>query len=74
MQLLSLLVVGLAWANRLLDEHVVNAGFDESCRRLTEGGTLMSRLQGGRVQSYLRLIGLALAMLALFLIWGCHAP
>ena len=73
-QLLSLLVVGLAWANRLLDEHVVNAGFDESCRRLTEGGTLMSRLQGGRVQSYLRLIGLALAMLALFLIWGCHAP
>ena len=71
---LSLLVVGLAWLNRFLDEYVVNPGFDEGCRRLTKGGTLMSRLQGGRVQTYLRLIGGALAVLVLFLIWGCRAP
>jgi len=73
-QLLSLLMVGLAWLNHLLDEYVVNSGFDEVCRRLTRGGSLMSRLQGGRVQSYLRLIGLALTVLVLFLIWGCRAP
>ena len=72
-QLLSLLVVGFAWLNRSLDEHVVNPGFDEACRRLTRGGTLMSRLEGGQVQTYLRLIGVALAVLVLFLIWGCRA-
>ena len=72
-QLLSLLVVGFAWLNRSLDEYVVNPGFDEGCRRLTKGGTLMSRLQGGQVQTYLRLIGVALAVLVLFLIWGCRA-
>jgi NADH-quinone oxidoreductase subunit L len=72
-QLLSLLVVGFAWLNRSLDEYVVNPGFDEGCRRLTKGGTLMSRLQGGQVQTYLRLIGVALAALVLFLIWGCRA-
>jgi NADH-quinone oxidoreductase subunit L len=73
-QALSLLVVGFAWLNRSLDDYVVNPGFDEGCRRLTKGGALMSRLQGGRVQSYLRLIGVALAVLVLFLLWGCRAP
>ena len=71
-QMLSLVVVGFAWLNRLFDEYVVNPGFDEGCRRLTRGGTLMSRLQGGRVQTYLRLIGVALTVLVLFLIWGCR--
>jgi NADH-quinone oxidoreductase subunit L len=72
-QLFSLLVVGFAWLNRSFDEYVVNPGFDEGCRRLTRCGTLMSRLQSGHVQSYLRLIGVALAVLVLFLIWGCRA-
>jgi NADH-quinone oxidoreductase subunit L len=71
-QVFALLVVGLGWFNHLLDEHVVNSSFDEGCRRLTKGGTLMSRLQNGRVQDYLRLIGVALTALALFLIWGCR--
>ena len=72
-QLLSLAVVGLSWLNRAFDEYVVNLGFDESCRGLTEGGTLMSRLQNGRVQNYLRVIGVALAVLVLLLVWGCRA-
>ena len=33
----------------------------------------MSRLQSGRVQSYLRVIGVALVVLVLLLIWGCRA-
>ena len=70
-QMFSLLAVGFGWLNRVLDDHVVNAGFDEGCRRLSRGGTLMSRLQSGRVQNYLRVIGVALTALALFLIWGC---
>jgi NADH-quinone oxidoreductase subunit L len=72
-QSLSLVVVGFAWLNRFLDEYVVNPGFDESWRRLTKGGTLLSRLQGGRIQTYLRLVGVALTVLVLLLIWGCRA-
>jgi NADH-quinone oxidoreductase subunit L len=72
-QLISLLALGLAWLNHLLDVYVVNSGFDEGCRRLVKGGALMSRLQCGRVQRYLRLIGVALIVLVLVLIWGCRA-
>jgi len=72
-QVVSLLGVGLAWVNRSLDEYVVNPGFDEGCRGLTRGGKLMSRLQSGQVQTYLRFIGLGLAVLVLLLIWGCRA-
>jgi NADH-quinone oxidoreductase subunit L len=72
-QLVSLLVVGLAWLDHWLDVYVVNLGFDEGCRRLTKGGMLLSLLQCGRVQRYLRLIGVALTVLVLVLIWGCRA-
>ena len=72
-QLVSYAVVGLSWLNRVFDEYVVNLGFDRGCRGLTEGGGLMSRLQGGGVQGYLRVIGVALGVLVLLLLWGCHA-
>jgi NADH-quinone oxidoreductase subunit L len=71
--LASYAVVGLSWLNRLFDEYVVNLGFDRSCRGLREGGTGLSGLQSGRVQSYLRVIGVGLAVLVLLLMWGCHA-
>ena len=45
-------------------------GFDEACQGLSQGGRLMSLLQDGRVQHYLRLIGVGLAVLTLFLVWG----
>ncbi|HWH68823.1 MAG TPA: NADH-quinone oxidoreductase subunit L [Candidatus Sulfotelmatobacter sp.] len=70
---LSSLVVGLGWLSRFFDEYVVNFGFDAACRRLTRGGKWTSRLQDGRVQAYLRVIGVALTVLVLFLIWGCRA-
>jgi len=71
-QLLALLVVGLAWMNRFLDQYGLDEGFDESCRGVTRGGTLLSRLQAGQVHSYLRVIGIALTVLGLLLIWGCR--
>lgn len=70
---LSGLVVGFSWVNRVLDEQVVNRGFDETCRGISGGGGLLSRFQNGRVQSYLRVLGLALAVLVLLLLWGCGA-
>ena len=66
------ITVGLSWLNRLFDEYVVNLGFDQVCRRLSCAGAWGSRLQSGRIQNYLRLLGLAVTVLALLLIWGCH--
>jgi len=71
-QFVSYLVIALSWLNRFFDEYVVNKIFDESCERIAGGGGLISRLQNGRIQSYLRFIGIALTVLVLFLIWGCR--
>ena len=70
-QLLSYLALGLAWIDRSLDEFVINLGFDGTCKELSRGGGLISRLQDGRVQHYLRIIGVGLVLLALCLVWGC---
>ena len=67
----SYLVLGLSWLNRVIDEYVVNLGFDQACGRLRGGGGFLSRLQDGQVQNYLRVLGLALTVLLLFLTWGC---
>jgi NADH-quinone oxidoreductase subunit L len=66
----SYFTLGLAWLNRAIDEFVINLGFDQGCERVAQGGSRLSRLQGGRVQIYLRVIGAALVILVLFLIWG----
>ena len=70
--LISYIVLGVSWVSRFCDEYVVNLGFDESCKGLTFGGKSLAELQNGRVQNYLRVIGIALAVLALLLIWGWH--
>jgi NADH-quinone oxidoreductase subunit L len=69
-QTVSHLVLGFAWLDNFFDTHVVNAGFDEGCQGVSRGGQILSLLQGGRVQSYLRMIGVALIALVLFLFWG----
>jgi NADH-quinone oxidoreductase subunit L len=71
-QLVSYVVLGLSWVNRSLDAWVVNPGFDQGCRSVTGGGQLLSRLQSGRAQTYLRIVGIAFVALVLFLIWGGH--
>ena len=68
--LVSYFMLGLSWVSRVFDEFVINLGFDQGCGGVTRGGKLMSRLQDGRVQNYLRIIGVGLVVLVLFLIWG----
>jgi NADH-quinone oxidoreductase subunit L len=63
------LVIALAWTDASIDKFAVNAGFDEGCRGIAEGGHLLSLLQSGRVQSYLRAIAAALVVLAAVLLW-----
>ena len=64
------LVLGLSWVNRSIDEYAVNLGFDGGCKGVKSGGGWLSRCQDGKVQQYMRFIGVALAALVLFLIWG----
>ena len=67
----SLFALGLSWLNRFIDELVVNPGFDGGCGGLRLGARLLSLWQNGQVQRYLRILGLALAVLGLIFIWGC---
>jgi NADH-quinone oxidoreductase subunit L len=62
-----------ALLNRFLDTNVVDGGFDKGCEELGVGGGLLSRVQSGRVQTYLRLLALAVVLLAAILIWSSRA-
>ncbi len=73
-------VAAVAWAfrgwaqfNRLLDINWVDGGFDKGCEELASSGGLLSRVQTGRVQTYLRILALAVAVLAAILIWSSRA-
>ncbi|HXR40101.1 MAG TPA: NADH-quinone oxidoreductase subunit L [Terracidiphilus sp.] len=73
-------VAGVAWAfglwaqlSRFLDTNVVDGSFDKGCEELSTGGGLLSRIQSGRVQTYLRLLALAVIALAAILIWSSRA-
>ena len=72
-QTVSYLVLGLARLDNFADTHLVNAGFDEGCRNVSRGGQILSLIQGGRVQGYLRVIGVALILLVILLLWGARA-
>jgi len=63
-------VLGLSWLARSTDNYLVNPGFDEGCHTVTTGGRLLARLQNGRTQNYLRLVGVAFAVLVALLIWS----
>jgi NADH-quinone oxidoreductase subunit L len=71
-KLVTYLVLGVSVLDRSLDLFVVNPGFDQGCRSVSRGGRILSRLQNGRTQSYLSIVGIAFAALVLFLIWGKH--
>jgi NADH-quinone oxidoreductase subunit L len=63
------------WArlNRFLDANVVDGSFDKGCDELAVGGGLLARVQTGRVQTYLRILALAVLALAAILIWSSRA-
>ncbi|MBM3837162.1 MAG: hypothetical protein FJ398_04230 [Verrucomicrobia bacterium] len=69
-KMVSYLTLGLSWITRLIDEYVVNLGFDKGCGEIRRGGNLATLWQAGQVQPYLRVIGLALVALVLLLTWG----
>ncbi|MCZ7639874.1 MAG: hypothetical protein M5U12_29805 [Verrucomicrobia bacterium] len=68
--LVELIAQGLAWASRLVDEYVVNLGFDAACRRLNRDGRTAAGLTDGQLPNYLRALGTAFVCLVLMLMWG----
>jgi NADH-quinone oxidoreductase subunit L len=62
---------GIVWVTKVIsqicrwggDEFVINGGFDAGCETVRGTGWLMSKLQDGRVQNYLRVLGLGTAIL-----------
>jgi NADH-quinone oxidoreductase subunit L len=69
-RLVSWMVKGVSWLDAGVDRFVVNGSFDEGCRELGRGGRLLSHLENGRVQNYLRVIAGALVVLAVLLLWS----
>jgi NADH-quinone oxidoreductase subunit L len=59
------------WAhvNRLLDVDWVDGSFDKTCEEISTGGGILARMQNGRVQSYLRILAVAVVALAAILFW-----
>jgi len=66
------LVLGLSWIDRLIDEFIINLGFNKGSESFRESARYLSRFQNGRVQRYLRVLGLVLTVLAFFFLWGCR--
>ena len=63
------LVFGFAHLDNFLDTHVVNSGFDEGCESVSLSGRILSRLQAGRVQGYLKIVAGALIVFTILLLW-----
>lgn len=62
----------LATISRATDENVVNVGFDEGCESVRDSSWLLSKIQNGQIQRYMRAIGLGLCVIVVALLWGCR--
>lgn len=69
-RLIARVVAGTARVDSAIDSSVINTAFDQGCGGLVQGGRVMSYLQNGRVQNYLRVLGIALIAFVLYLFWG----
>lgn len=64
------LTLMIAWVCRLVDEFVVNSGFNKGCKQLIVGGGLISALRRGKIQPYLYGICIAIVLIVLWIGWG----
>lgn len=71
------IVAAVAWVfkmfaqlDRLLDTHWVDGVFDKVCEEFSTGGGIVSRVENGRAQTYLRILAFGVILLAAILIWS----
>ncbi|MBW4038447.1 MAG: NADH-quinone oxidoreductase subunit L [Acidobacteria bacterium] len=65
--------LAFAHMDSFIDNHVVNGAFDEGCEGVSRSGQILAKLQTGRVQSYLKVIGVALIVFTALLLWRANA-
>lgn len=70
---ISTIFVLFAKVDSFADTHVVNRGFDAGCGSVSYGGSFLSKLQAGKVQRYLKFVGVALFVAVALLFWGGKA-
>lgn len=68
-QTVSYVALGLAHLDSFIDTNIVNAGFDEGCEGVSRSGQILSLLQAGSIQTYLKIVAGALVALAVLLLW-----
>jgi NADH-quinone oxidoreductase subunit L len=69
----SYLVIGLSWIDRLIDEFLINLGFNQGSETVRRSARYLSLFQNGQVQRYLRVLAVSISVLAFFFLWGCRA-
>ncbi len=72
-ELVKICTDGFARLSRAVDENIVNGKFDEGCGGVRGGANFFARLQTGHLQTYLRVIGAAMVVLVLLMLWGCRS-
>jgi NADH-quinone oxidoreductase subunit L len=68
-QTATYIFLGFAHLDNFLDTHVVNSGFDEGCEGVSRSGQILSLLQAGRIQIYLKIVAGALIAFTILLLW-----
>jgi NADH-quinone oxidoreductase subunit L len=69
MGLAEIFTKGLGRITRATDEAAINRGFDVTCTGLKQRAATTSVAQTGRVQAYLRAIGLGMSLLLVLYLW-----
>ncbi len=69
MGLCEFVVKGFGKLTRSTDERGINRGFDATCDGLKHRAAVTSAAQAGRIQAYLRAIGLGMALLLVLHFW-----
>jgi len=59
------LTLGLSSVNQWIDNFFINDGFDEACKGIRRTGRLMSAMQTGRAQDYLRYVTLGVVLMVI---------
>lgn len=67
----AMIALGWGWCSRLFDNLLIDPTFDRTCGSLVDSAQNSSRIQSGRIQTYLRGIAITAVVLILLLAWGC---
>ena len=65
----SFCVQSMAWLSRMVDEFLVNPGFDAVCGRFRSWGSRLSSLHSGQIHQYLAALAMGVVALGMLMAW-----